>query len=103
MVNFDYLYNPKAAKPHLEKNYFIDKKLGFQVIEQGTILPHKGGAGILGLGGIVDREKKFVPSTYTIELFDGAYTPPPRINSTQLRDRNISWHDVQYLGAYYHR
>ena len=41
MVNLDYLYNPAAAKKYFDKNYFIDKKLGFSVIENGMILPYK--------------------------------------------------------------
>ena len=32
MVNLDYLYNPEAAKPYFNKDYFLEKKLGFQVI-----------------------------------------------------------------------
>ena len=61
MVNIDYLYNPAAAKPRFAKDYFVDKKLGFQVIENGTILPHRytgddGKRGIHGYGGIVDGE-----------------------------------------------
>ena len=41
MVNVDYLYNPDDIKDTLDKNHFVDKKLGFQIIEHGIILPHK--------------------------------------------------------------
>ena len=64
MVNLDYLYNPAAAKPIFDKNYFVDKKLGFQVIEKGTMLPHKdvyvNGKWTWGKGGIVDSNGNFV-------------------------------------------
>ena len=43
MLNLDYLYNPNsnAAKRARTKNFLVDKKLGFSVIENGTILPKK--------------------------------------------------------------
>ncbi len=90
MVNLDYLYNPAAAKPHFDKNYFVDKKLGFQVIEQGTILPHKKIPGaverkrkILGAGGITDSKGNFIKSSHVVNGVGESYTPP-RINSTQF-------------------
>ena len=64
MVNLDYLYNPAAAKPIFDKNYFVDKKLGFQVIEKGTMLPHKTFTSMAnGLGA------RAVSSTATATLF----------------------------------
>ena len=84
MTNFDYLYNPAAAKPLFDKNYFVDKKLGFQVIEHGTILPHEdnGLGGLKGaLGGIVDSEGKFFGNSFVIGTTADAKYTPPRINS----------------------
>ena len=84
MVNLDYLYNPEAAKPLFDKNYFVDKKLGFQVIENGTILPHKSvtlpdGRWNFGHGGIADSDGKFIESSSLHNGVGGVYTPP-RIN-----------------------
>lgn len=86
MVNLDYLYNPEAAKPHFNENYFSDKKLSFQVIEHGLILSHKrqGEGDWWGFGGIVDDKGKFVQSSPLRNGYCKVYTPPPRINSTQL-------------------
>ena len=84
MVNLDYLYNPEAAKPLFDKNYFVDKKLGFQVIENGTILPYKddGLGGLAGaLGGISDHTGKFIKSSFVMDIRrDGrGYTPPQNL------------------------
>ena len=80
MINLDYLYNP-AAKPRFDKNYFVDKKLGFQVIEHGTILPHKRTplGGLMGaLGGIIDAQKIFIKESFVNKTNkDRSYTPPP--------------------------
>ena len=91
MVNLDYLYNPDAAKPKFDKNYFLDKKLGFQVIENGMILPHKDmrtpGKWHFGLVGIVDSENKYVNSSSVHYGVGGAYTPPPE--SIQYRAETV--------------
>ena len=65
MVNLDYLYNPDAAKPYFDKNYFVDKKLGFNTIENGTILSHKrqGERDWWGFGGIIDDKGQFIKSS----------------------------------------
>lgn len=42
MVNLDYLYNPTDdVKNAFTKDYFVDEKLGFQIIKNGTMLPYK--------------------------------------------------------------
>ncbi len=81
MTNLDYLYNPEIVKPALEKNYFIDKKLGFEVIEHGTIFPHKklpyaenSTLKFWGVGGIVDSNGKFIKHTHAINFIND--TPP---------------------------
>ena len=100
MVNIDYLYNPDAAKDLVNKNYFLDKKLGFQIIENGMILPHKGDAGINNLGGIVDNNGNFIRGTSVTYYTGGSYTPP-KINSTHIRNRRLSWYVLQRLGTYH--
>ncbi len=82
MVNLDYLYNPADAKNFFARDFFLDKELGFSVIENGTILPHKDimvdGKWTWGSGGIIDGNGEFIKSSH---VFDGAgksYTPPPR-------------------------
>ena len=82
MINVDYLYNPEAAKPHFDKNFFLDKKLGFRVIENGTILPYRNvnDSGIVnwvGFGGIIDSEGAFIKESFIHLGTGGAYTPPP--------------------------
>lgn len=87
MVNLDYLYNPAAAKPHFNKNYFLDKKLGFQVIEQGTILPYKNTpvGGLIGaLGGIVDSNGKFVKGSFVSPADSNKAYTPPGINTKKI-------------------
>lgn len=79
MVNLDYLYNPAAAKPYFDKNYFVDKKLGFQTVENGMILPYKPfvtGVWNWGGGGVVDGTDKYIKGTYIKSEINGAYTPP---------------------------
>lgn len=82
MVNLDYLYNPAATKPIFDRDYFIDKKLSFQIIENGTILPYqrmvdgKRTANDWGFGGIIDRNEKLVNSTHVYAGIGLSYTPP---------------------------
>lgn len=84
MVNSDYLYNPTAAKVHFEKSYFVDKKLGFQVIENGTILPCKFEKVVDRWswknywGGIMDSEGKSIAGTHVSRGLETIYTPPPQ-------------------------
>ena len=64
MVNIDYLYNPEATKSSFEKDYFVNKKLGFQVIENSIGLSRKmtfegQPKNYPGLAGIIDANGKF--------------------------------------------
>ena len=81
MTNLDYLYNPAAAKEILNKNYFVDKKSGFQVIERGMIFPHKNypvKGWSLGGCGVFDSNGKFINHTYESPSAGLTYpTPPP--------------------------
>ena len=98
MINLDYLYDPVAAKPIFDKNYFVDKKLSFQVIENGTILPYKDngrGALIGALGGITDGDGNFIGSSHVIDFRkDGKYTPPPESIKHSSKT-------VVYIGYFY--
>ena len=98
MVNLDYLYNPDAAKAYFGKNYFVDKKLGFQVIEKGMILPHKdvwvNGKWTLGKGGIVNSNGEFINDSFIHPQISGAYTPPPE--SIQHSNQTVI-----YLGLWF--
>ena len=99
MTNLDYLYNPKVAKTAFEQNYFIDKKLGFSVIENGMILPYKRKVmnkptNLWGAGGIVDGEGNYIKSSFVSQyLICQAYTPP----SETIR---YSSETVIYLGMF---
>lgn len=96
MVNLDYLYNPDAAKNFFNQNYFLDKKLGFQVIEQGTILPHKSvvipNVWHFGLGGIVDSNGKYIKSSSLHQGVGKPYTPESIQHSSET---------VIYLAMFY--
>lgn len=98
MVNLDYLYNLDVAKRFANKSYFLDKKLGFQVIENGTILPHKWtappGKWSWGAGGIVDNEGNFVEGTHVHGGIIGSYPSPPE--SVQYSPKTVI-----YLGLFY--
>ena len=83
MVNLDYLYNPAAAKGILDKNSFVDKKLGFKVIEHGTVFPAKTGV-VNGKkchihDGVFDNAGEFLAGTSTANgVIPVKITPPPR-------------------------
>ena len=99
MVNLDYLYNPEAAKPYFNKDYFLDKKLGFQVIEKGIILPQKDniidGRWTHGKGGIVDSKGEYFAESFAIPgLSRGIYTPPPE--SIQHSSETVIYFDMLY-------
>lgn len=68
MTNLDYLYNKNAAPDIFGKNYFVDKELGFRVIERGTILPNyivkEKGELTDKLGGIIDGNGKYIKGSH---------------------------------------
>ena len=87
MTNLDYLYNPAAVKKQFTQNYFVNKKLSFEIIEHGTVLPHAIPTEALPpgkwrLGGILDAQGKFIENSSVICGEGLGYYPPPRINST---------------------
>lgn len=81
MTNLDYLYNPESAKDAFRENYLIDRKLGFQVIKNGMILPHKSvnipGRWHFGLCGIADSNGNFIESSSLHNGVGGTYIPSP--------------------------
>ena len=95
MTNLNYLYNPDAVKDIFHKNYFVDKKLGFRVIERGTVLPHKVNPGKFnwGKGGIVDSEGEYIRGTHVSAGVGESYTPHPQ-------DIKYSSETVIYLGLF---
>ncbi|MBQ3443225.1 MAG: DUF563 domain-containing protein [Selenomonadaceae bacterium] len=100
MTNLDYLYKPEAAKRFFNFSRFVNKKLGFQIIEHGTILPHrdknyKGERGQVGFGGIVDAEGRFIRESHIHTGTGGAYEPP-------LESIQHSSETVIYLGISFH-
>ena len=97
MTNLNYLYNPDAVKDIFHKNYFVDKKLGFRVIERGIVLPHKTISvtdrrrRAWGAGGIVDSEGEYIRETHVAASVGEPYTPPPhRILNTAPKPSFIS-------------
>lgn len=58
---FDYL-NEKSIKDlnrHVSVSHAMDKKLSYQIIEHGTILPEKSFHGKM-LGGVVDLSSSYI-------------------------------------------
>lgn len=98
MTNLDYLYNKDASQKFFSKNYFVDRKLHFQIIDHGTILPHKhlyiNGKWTWGFGGIVDRHNEFVKSSFVNCGAGDAYTPTEDIKNDSAT--------VIYLGLFFH-
>ena len=90
MINFDYIYNPNAAKPFFDINYFVDKKLGFSIIENGMILPHKRNIPEIGNrngGGIVDSNGEYIKSSFWHYGLGRDYTPPPPRNQFNVAQK----------------
>ena len=76
MINYDGLYNKDYFSDKLkDENHFSDKKLHFKIIENATILPHKGLPDSLGFGGIVDSNGNFIEESFIHPSKDRAYTP----------------------------
>lgn len=98
MTNLDYLYSPDVARELFNKNYFLDKKLGFTIIKHGTILPHRNTIKgqpkrYPGFGGIIDGNGEFVMSSL-IRYGEGSYyTPPESIQHSS--------ETVVYLGLFH--
>ncbi|MBQ6298374.1 MAG: DUF563 domain-containing protein [Selenomonadaceae bacterium] len=92
MVNIDYLYKPDAAKAHFTDNYFVDKELGFSVVENGTILPRKYISPGKNIGGIINNAGKSIQGSFVHRGVTIDYTPP----SALVKYRPET---VVYLGA----
>ena len=78
MTNLDYLYNPDSSCVFFNGNYFVDKNLGFQIIEHGVILPHsirRIRNELTDLGGIIDGNGKYVTSSSLYYGINEVYTP----------------------------
>lgn len=105
MVNVDYLYKPDAVRGIFKTNYFSKKKLSFQVIENGTIIPHQRffngsfGMGTLGFGGIVDSNGKYIKQSHVFnnDTWDKSYDPPV----FPPESIKHSTETVIYLGLFY--
>lgn len=101
MLNLDYLYNPNsnAAKRARTKNFLVDKKLGFSVIENGTILPQKTTplGGLKGaLGGIVNSKGKYIGKSFVKDSFKVSRAYVPSSESIQHRAETVI-----YIGMFY--
>ena len=80
MTNYDGLYDKKYFGEKLFENHFSDNKLGFKVIENGTILPSKSDLGSYKkAGGIVDENGNFISSSFVHGGVDGSYIPEEKI------------------------
>lgn len=58
MTNLDYLYSKDAAKNYFGKKHFVDKKIGFQTVKNGIIIPHikDDTTDYWGISGVLDGE-----------------------------------------------
>ena len=99
MTNLDYLYNKEAAKRAFVENYFVGKKMSFQTIENGMILPHKDvivdGVWTWGSGGVVDSAGVFIAGSSVKSDVGKNYTPPPD-------EIHYQHETVIYIGLFYH-
>lgn len=97
MTNLDYLCNPSAAKKHFDRNCFVDKQLGFKVVERGAIVPFvpvvENGRRILEFGGVVDGNGRFIQSSVGRFGANDLYTPTEKIDYVPAT--------VIYLGLFY--
>ena len=97
MTNLDYLYDKEAVKLSLNKERFVEKKLGYQIIERGTILPHKKivdgqtTSDGWGYGGIIDDKNKGIPSSL-VHLGAGRFYIPEEVQRSS--------ETVIYLGMF---
>lgn len=99
MVNVEYLYNPTdAVKNYLDKSLFLDEKdekLGFEVVNNGTILPYKKtidgkySQDGWGFGGIVDGSGNYLRRSFVNSGAGQAYTPPQNQFNIVLRQSFI--------------
>ena len=94
MTNYDSLYKKNYYGEKLFENHFSKKELGFQIIENGTILPYKPLENSVGLGGIVDVEGNFIKESFIHRGAGNSYTP----------DRKVKYSPktVIYLGMLVH-
>ncbi|MBQ9441574.1 MAG: glycosyltransferase family 61 protein [Selenomonadaceae bacterium] len=94
MTNYDSLYKKNYYGEKLFENHFSKKELGFQIIENGTILPYKPLENSVGLGGIVDAEGNFIKESFIHRGAGNSYTP----------DRKVKYSPktVIYLGMLVH-
>ena len=79
MTNYDGLYKKKYFGEKLFENHFSEKKLGFQIIRGGTILPYEPLENAVGLGGIVDAEGKFIEESFIHRGAGNSYIPEKKV------------------------
>lgn len=79
MINLDYLYHPDAGKVLLNRNYFVDKKLGFQIIEHGIVLPSNHMSTTPGkfASGVITSNGEHIQGTFVHRGTDITHIPPP--------------------------
>lgn len=97
MTNLDYLCNPPAATKHFYGDCFVDKQLGFRIVERGAIVPFvpvvEKGRRILEFGGVVDGNGRFIQSSVGRFGANDLYTPKEKIDYVPAT--------VIYLGLFY--
>lgn len=94
MINLDYLYNKDAAKDYFGKDYFVDKKLGYQILRQGKIVPHikSERADYWGVSGVIDNQGCFHRGINTMREMNLNVS-----SKTEIKKRNET---VIYLGTF---
>lgn len=83
MIDYEGLYKPEYYGEKLFENHFSTKKLAYQVIKDGTILPIIFQDGKLNFGGIVDAEGNFLARS-SIHIGRGnSYLPEKILTSSE--------------------
>lgn len=93
MTNSDYLYDKNINKGYYSNNFFVDGKLGFKLINHGTIIPHikedNRPQGYYGTCGVVDSQGNFYKEIDTMKDIK-----PEKLHGTVIKNPDT----VVYLG-----
>ncbi len=95
MPNLDYLYNKDdAVKDYFGKNYFADRKLGFQTIPHGIIIPHTKTeeTDYWGISGVIDEQRRLHKGLNTMQDVTFTMSPDTKIKQSPKT--------VVYLGLF---
>ena len=83
MVNYDGLYNKEYFGDKLVENRLSERRLNFQIVEKGTILPFRYidiNGRLMAMGGVLDSFGNFIENTSVHEGIGGSYNTGEKIS-----------------------